>query len=279
MESRFNTSRSPFFFLSSFLVFSLLIIALLPLSKAALAEDVIFIVPGSSDPASALRFDPPLQIIEKGQSIVFVNPDGVDHHLVIKSADNKEEFDTGVLSMNNFVSHTFSENGEYTFECKIYSHMKGEIRVTDDIATSSRTISNQNMDVQLMQSPANPGVSEEIYYKITFIDRETGRNHPHIDFTLTFNDSSDNYVDSAGGHTVDGQEYAIFNFDKEDAFTPEVTVSGVNFIPINPETVKFDAVVTPEFPPLGVAAAMASAIGAFALYMRKKASSDQLGST
>ena len=246
------------------------------MSKAAHAEDVIFIVPGSSNPASVLRFDPPLQIIEKGQSIVFVNPDGVDHHLVVKSADDGEEFDTGVLSMNKFVSHTFPENGEYTFECKIYPHMKGEIRVTDDIATFSKTIANQNMDVQLTQSPANPGFNEEIYYKITFIDRETGRNHPHVDFTLTFNDSSDAYVDGMGGHTVDGQDYAVFEFGKEDVFTPTVTVSGVEFIPINPETVRFDAVVTPEFPPLGVAVAIASTIGAIALYMRKKASSDQL---
>lgn len=276
MESRVNTSRSYLFFLSSILIFSLLIIGFPPLSKAVHAEDVIFIVPGSSNPASVLRFDPPLQIIEKGQSIVFVNPDGVDHHLVVKSGDNKEEFDTGVLSMNSFVSHTFSENGEYTFECKIYPHMKGEIRVTDDIATFFKTIDNQNIDVQLTQSPANPDVNEEIFYKLTFIDRETGRNHPHIDFTLTFNDSSGTYVDGIGGHTVDGQDSAIFKFDKEDAFTPTVTVSGVEFIPINPETVRFDAVVTPEFPLLGVAAATASAIAVIALNRRKKASSDQL---
>jgi copper binding plastocyanin/azurin family protein len=269
MESRVNTSRSPFFFLSSLLIFSMLIIGLLLLSRPVHAEDVIFIVPGSADPASVLRFDPPVQIIGKGQSIVFVNPDGLDHHLVVKSADGSEEFDTGVLSMNNYVSHTFLENGEYTFECKIYPHMKGEIRVTDDIATFTRTIDNQNLDVQLTQSPANPGVNEEVFYKLTFVDKETGRNHPHIDFILTFNDSSGTYVDGIGGHTVDGQDFAVFKFDKEDAFTPAVTVSGVEFIPISPETVRFDTVVTPEFPLIGVGAVLASALGAIALYMRK----------
>jgi hypothetical protein len=269
MESRVNASRSPFFFLSSLLICSLLIIGLLLFSKPVHAEDVIFIVPGSSEPASVLRFDPPVQIIEKGQSIVFVNPDGFDHHLVVKSSDGSEEFDTGVLSMNKFVSHTFSDNGEYTFECKIYPHMKGEIRVTDDISTFSRTIENQDIDVQLTQSPSNPGVNEEIFYKLTFIDRETGRNHPHIDYTLTFDDSSDMYVDGTGGHTVDGQEYAVIKFDREDAFTPAVTVSGVDFVPINPETVTFDTVVTPEFP-LGIVVVMASILGAIALYMRKK---------
>lgn len=233
-------------------------------------EDVIFIVPGSSDPASVLRFDPPLQIIEKGRSIVFVNPDGLDHHLIVKSADDSQEFDTGVLSRNQFVSHTFSENGEYTFECKIYPHMKGEIRVTDDIAIFTKTIVSQNIDVELTRSPANPGVNEEIFHKITFIDKDTGRNHPHIDFTLTFNDSAGSYVDGTGGHTVDGQEYAVFEFNKEDAFTPAVTVSGVEFIPINPETVQFDTVVTPEFTLAFAGISSAAVIAAIIAFYRSK---------
>lgn len=235
---------------------------------SAFAEDVIFVVPGSTDPRSVLSFDPPVQKIEKGQQIVFVNADGLDHHLVVKSADGSEVFDTGVLSKNDFVSHTFSDNGEYALECKLYSHMKGQITVTDDIATFTRTIENQNMDVLLTQSPANPGVEEEIYYKITFIDRQTERNRPHVDFTLTFNDSSSNFVDGAGGHTVDGQEIAIFQFDKKDAFIPAITVTGVSLAPIAPETVKFDAVVTPEFPPL-LAATAATVLVSVALFLAK----------
>ena len=272
MASLFRTSKARLLHVFSVLPLfsSMLFFTCFPLSQAAHAEDVIFIVPNSSDPASVLRFDPPIQIIEKGQSITFVNPDGVDHQLVVKSANNNEEFDTGVLSMNKFVSHTFSENGEYNFECKIYPHMKGEIKVTDDIVTFSKPIDNQNLDVQLTRTPATPGVNEEIYYKITFIDKETGRNHPHIDFALSFNDSSGNYVDGTGGHTVDGQEFAAFEFDEEDAFTPAVTVSGVNLLLINPETVTFDILVTPEFPPSFMGIAAAAAIGAtLALYRRK----------
>jgi hypothetical protein len=124
--------------------------------------------------------------------------------------------------------------------------------------------------VQLSRSPANPTVNDQIYYKITFIDKKTGRNHPHIDFTMTFNDSRGNYVDGVGGHTVDGQEFAKFKFDKQDTFIPSVTVSGISFIPIKPEIVTFPAIVTPEFPPTFMVAASAAAIGAtIALYRRK----------
>lgn len=239
------------------------------LLQSAQAEDVIFVIPGSSHPASVVDFDPPLQIIEQGQSIVFVNPDGVDHHLVVKDAANKEVFDTGVIKQNQFVSHTFSENGEYALECKLYPHMKGQITVTDDIATFTQSIPAQNLDVQLTRSPASPGVEVDTYFKVIFIDKETGRNHAHIDYALSFDDSDGNYMDGMGGHTVDGAEYGSFAFDKEDAFTPKVTVTGVDFLPINPETVQFDTVVTPEFPAAIVGVMMAVAIGSIILYARK----------
>ena len=244
--------------------------------RPAYAENVIFIVPGSSQPASVTDFDPPLQIIAKGESIVFVNPDGVDHHLVVKDDASQEVFDIGVLKQNQFVSQTFSENGEYTIECKLYQHMKGQIRVTDDIATFTKSIPDQNLDIQLSRSPASSGVGVDTYFKVIFIDKETGGNHPHIDYTLTFNDSNESYVHGMGGHTVDGAEYGVFAFDKEDSFTPIVEVSGINFVPINPVAVEFETIVTPEFPAFATGAVMASALGAIALYMRKKFSDNHL---
>ena len=225
-----------------------LVILLSYVPSSANAEDVIFIVPGASDPSSTIRFDPELQIIQKGQSIVFVNADGIDHQLLVSSSDGQLEFDTGVLTQNKFVSHTFTEDGQYSIQDKDYSHMRGKILVTDDIATFSRTMDDLNLEVQLARTPAYPQTHQEVYYKITFIDKETGRNRSHIDFTLTFNNSSGGYYDGVGGHTVDGQEFARFTFG-EDTFTQTVTVSGIDFVPISPERAEFDTVVTPEFMP------------------------------
>jgi len=250
--------------LSSSIVSSRSLVSLHPVY----AEDVIFVVPGSSDPSVMPSFDPPLQMIQKGQSITFVNTDGLDHHLIVKDAKDQQIFDTGSLKQNQFISHTFPENGEYTIQDSTYLHMKATIVVTDDLLTLTKTIESQKLDVQLTRSPANPGVNEEIFYKITFINKEYGKNHPHIDFTLTFNDTAGNQVDAVGAHTVDGQEFAKFKFDKKDAFIPIVKVYGVSFIPIDPEIVQFDTVVTPEFP-AGLSALMALAFGTIALYMRK----------
>jgi hypothetical protein len=128
----------------------------------------------------------------------------------------------------------------------------------------------QNLEVQLSRSPAYPGVGDETFFKVVFIDKETGRNHSHIDYTLNFNNSKGDFVDGMGGHTVDGAEFGSFTFDDEEAFTPAVTVSGVNFLPIQPVTVQFETVVTPEFPTVIMGATIAAAIGAMmVMYGRK----------
>jgi hypothetical protein len=67
---------------------SIILLAIVPLalllllSQVTYAEDVTFVIPGSKDPSLGQFFDPELQIIEKGQAIVFVNPDTEPHHLV-----------------------------------------------------------------------------------------------------------------------------------------------------------------------------------------------------
>jgi plastocyanin len=248
----------------------LAIVSVSLLSQVSYAEDVTFVVPGSKDPSLGQSFDPALQIIEKGQAIVFVNPDAEPHHLVIKSnADGKQVFDTGELKPNGFVSYNFSDYGSYTIESTMYPHMKGNIIVTDDIATFSKTIEDQNIEVQLSRSPANPKVNQEIYFKLIFIDRNTGRNHPHIDYDVKFQNSRGEILNVTGGHTVDGAEYWNYTFSEQDAFTPIVEVTGVNFLPIGKETVEFDTVVTPEFSAVAIAVIMASILGAVTLYMRK----------
>lgn len=102
--------------LSCLTVSAIILIAPSVMTLNANGEEVIFIVPGSSDPNVSISFDPPLQIIQSGQEIVFANVDGIEHQLVV-NGDN-EVFDTGVLGQNAFTAHTFSAKGEYTIECQ-----------------------------------------------------------------------------------------------------------------------------------------------------------------
>jgi plastocyanin len=253
----------------SLILLAMVSVSLLLLSQVSYAEDVTFVIPGSKDPSLGQFFDPELQIIEKGQAIVFVNPDIEPHHLVIKSnADGQQVFDTGELKSNEFVSYNFSDYGNYTIESTTYPHMKGNIIVTDDIATFSKSLEGQNIDVQLSRSPANPQINQETHFKMTFIDRNTGRNHPHIDYSVKFQNSEGEPLNVTEGHTVDGAEYWNYTFNEDDVFTPIVEVLGVNFLPIEKETVEFDIVVTPEFSTVAITVIMASIVGAVSLYMR-----------
>ena len=258
------------FLLGSLMLLSMVSVSLLLLAQASYAEDVTFVVPGSKDPSLGQFFDPELQIIQKGQAIVFVNPDVEPHHLVIKSnADGQQVFDTGELQSNEFVSHNFTQYGNYTIESTTYPHMKGNIIVTDDIVTFSKSLEEQDIDVQLSRSPANPQINQETHFKVTFIDRNTGRNHPHIDYGVKFQNSGGELLNVTGGHTVDGAEYWNYTFNEQEVFTPIVEVVGVNFLPIEKETVEFDTVVTPEFSSVAIAVIMASILGVVTLYMRK----------
>lgn len=255
--------------LDSLMLLAIVSVPLL-LSQASYAEDVTFVIPGSKDPSLRQFFDPELQIIQKGHAIIFVNPDAEPHHLVIKSnADGQQVFDTGELRSNQFVSHNFSEYGNYTIESTTYPHMKGNITVTDDIATFSKSLEEQNIDVQLSRSPANPQINQETHFKLTFIDRNTGRNHPHIDYDVKFQNSEGELLNVTGGHTVDGAEYWNYTFNEQEVLKPIVEVVGVNFLPIEKETVEFDTVVTPEFSSVAIAVIMASILGVVTLYMRK----------
>ena len=231
---------------------SVILLAIVPLSlilsQVTYAEDVTFVIPGSKDPSLGQFFDPELQIIQKGQAIVFVNPDVEPHHLVIKSnADGQLVFDIGELQSNQFVSLNFSDYGNYTIESTRYPHMKGNIIVTDDIATFSKSLEEQNIDVQLSRSPANSQINQETHFKLTFIDRNTGRNHPHIDYGVKFQNSGGELLNVTGGHTVDGAEYWNYTFNEHDVLTPIVEVLGVNFLPIQKETVVFDAIAHQNF--------------------------------
>jgi hypothetical protein len=60
-----------------------------------------------------------------------------------------------------------------------------------------------NIDVQLSRSHANAQVNQETYFKVTFIDRNTGRNHPHIDYGMKFQNSGGELLNITRGYTVE----------------------------------------------------------------------------
>lgn len=72
---------------------------------------------------SGFTFKPSRLIINKGETVKWVNKDGVMH--TVTSASFKSE----ILNQNNFFSQTFTKPGTYSYKCNFHSDMVGSIIV------------------------------------------------------------------------------------------------------------------------------------------------------
>lgn len=68
-------------------------------------------------------FKPSRLIINKGETVKWVNKDGVMHTVTSSS------FKSEILNQNDFFSQTFTKAGTYSYKCNFHSDMVGSIIV------------------------------------------------------------------------------------------------------------------------------------------------------
>lgn len=100
----------------------LLALALLPLARAAMAQDT---TPATVEIAK-FAFMPAEIEIKAGGSVTFVNRDLVPH--TATAQDNS--FDTGTLRKDERKEVTFPAAGTFSYFCRFHRHMTGIVRVT-----------------------------------------------------------------------------------------------------------------------------------------------------
>jgi plastocyanin len=86
--------------------------------EPAAAENIVEI--------SNFAFMPPEIIINKGDTVVWINQDSAPH--TIKS-DVGNEINSGTLSNGQKYSHTFGSSGIFGYHCSIHASMKGKVVV------------------------------------------------------------------------------------------------------------------------------------------------------
>ena len=69
------------------------------------------------------EFQPRSLTINKGETVKWVNKDGVMHTVT------SDSFQSGVMQQNNFFTNTFTTAGTFPYFCKFHSDMKGSIIV------------------------------------------------------------------------------------------------------------------------------------------------------
>ena len=158
-----------FYFLILFFLFSCC-------SYIAHAEEIITIVPGSSDSSRYRFFDITEYPISTGEEIKWYNADNILHNIQIISNDTDKPIvaESENIEPKGYFNYEFKEEGEYLFHSIKYPWMKGKIIVTEDIKTITERLKN-NIDLYISWTPSVIKSGENTLFKIILLFYGTGR--------------------------------------------------------------------------------------------------------
>jgi hypothetical protein len=220
----------------------------IPVISSAFAQEVITILPGSTDKNRPRFLDITFYPIEKGKELTWFNDDNVEHRIVINSIteDNKTELltESEIIKPGEAFTYIFKDEGIYHFFSPAYPWIKGTIFVSNDISTVTKTDSKNDIDVQLSWTPSSPTPGQETHFKIIFINKETEENQKHIDYRFSIHDSDGRKIDLQSPHSGWGIESASYIFEREGEFKPMISIFSVDFIPVEIGSTEFELATT-----------------------------------
>ena len=205
-------------------------------------EEIITIVPGSSDPTRYRFFDITEYPISTGEEIQWYNADNIIHNIIITSTNGEIIVaQSADIKPKEFFSYKFAKKGEYIFQSANYNWMKGKIIVTDDIKTIKESMKN-DIDLYISWTPSYITQGEKTIFKIIFVDKKSERNHEHIDYSFTIQNSTSDTVlyKNAVTHSAWGLEPASYKFDSSGIFIGKLRIEGILFQPIEPDNTEFE---------------------------------------
>ena len=225
-----------------FFSFSILFFLFSCYSHFVHAEEIITIVPGSSDSSRYRFFDITEYPISTGEEIKWYNADNILHNIKVVSSDGKTIVtESENIKPNEYFNYEFKDEGQYLFQSSKYPWMKGKIIVTDDIKTVKESFEN-DIDLYVSWTPSTIKSGEKAIFKIIFIDKKSTKNQEHIDYSFTIKDSTVDKVlyKNSLTHSAWGIEPASYTFDLNSNFVAEVGIQGILFQPITPEYSEFE---------------------------------------
>jgi plastocyanin len=242
----FHSNRNYFSFNIIFISFSILFLFFCFYSQFAYTEEIITIVPGSSDSSRYRFFDITEYPISTGEEIKWYNADNILHNIKIVSSDGKTTItESENIKPNEYFNYEFKDEGQYLFQSSKYPWMNGKIIVTDDIKTVKESFEN-DIDLYMSWTPSTIKSGEKTIFKIIFIDKKSTKNQEHIDYSFTIKDSKVNKVlyKNSLTHSAWGVEPASYTFDLTGNLVIEVGIQGILFQPITPEYIEFEIETT-----------------------------------
>ena len=101
--------------------------ALAQISYIQLQENTITIVPGASNSANKIFYNPASTSINAGTLVKWINNDNTLHTVTFATPGI---YDSGIISRGTSVSHSFFDHGVFDYFCRIHPFMTANITVS-----------------------------------------------------------------------------------------------------------------------------------------------------
>lgn len=202
-------------------------------------EEVITIIPGSSDENRYRFFDITFFPIDIKKEFRFYNADTIPHQLVITKQDDQSFQDkSDIIDPKKSYSIKLDKNGIYDFQSPQYSWMKGQIFVNDNVITKTKKLDTMNVQLTWIENNLQ---KDKYQFKILFTEKNSNENLEHVDYIFTIrNSEGKNVHQSKFTHSGWGAEYSESTLDPDNEYVAELTVNGLLFQPIKVEKAIFE---------------------------------------
>jgi hypothetical protein len=118
------------------------------------------------------------------------------------------------------------------------------------------------------------GDGSQATFKVSFLKPSADTIQQHIDYDFAIMKDGQKVFSAVPAgqpllHTAEGVVTIPYTFQGNGDYSIQVSIAGINFVPISTETATFPIKVVPEFPIGVIGAAMAALIGATVVLSRK----------
>ena len=117
--------------------------------------------------------------------------------------------------------------------------MKGTVFVTDDMVSKTVVDTKNNVAIQLSWTPAKSTVGSNLYFKINFIDMNTGKNMQHIDYEFYLLGPKGSEVFKQSMHSGWGVESASYMIPVNLKYSALISIKDILFQPVESDDAKF----------------------------------------
>jgi len=106
-----------------------------------------------------------------------------------------------------------------------------------------------SLDVNISPSPEIINTNDEVKFKINFFEPGTNKIQVHVDYDFQILNNGEEVFSAAKQisqpllHTAEGSVIIPFTFSSPGDYSINIPVLGINFVPINPESAKFEFTV------------------------------------